>query len=378
MTKISFDNAAFAAAAKAVRGIADTSLKFDMASHARIDVGGGRMRLTVSNFDQEATATIDCAGEAVAAIPFAMVDFFAGRDAGDGTIEFDDAMRQAVARHGRARLSMGILPGDDFPLMAQREETWSFPIRAHHFASMLARCEKAMERTSSGRLFLEGTFLNQRENHLWLTASDAHRLHAVSSDDVETALPLASGSDIPGIIIPARAVKEILRIWSGDESEVRVCGSAKTITVEGSALRLGSKLLDAVYIDYPRFIVEPGEGVAEVDTAALLRAIDAVLLVPKTEGKGGTAKLRAVRLSFAEDGISVYAKGDIGEAEDVVAAEIDGMAGKEITCVAAYLKDAAHAADAPKIRIRAPAPGVPFFRIEGRDDAIVVVGQRRL
>lgn len=378
MTKISFDNAAFAAAAKAVRGIADTSLKFDMASHARIDVARGTMRLTVSNFDQEATATIECAGEAVAAIPFAMVDFFSGRDGGDGMIEFDDAMRQAVARHGRARLSMGILPGEDFPLMAQREETWSFPIRAHHFASMLARCEKAMERNNNTRPQLEGAFVNQRDGALWVAASDGHRLHAVSTDDVDCTLPPQEGITLPGFILPARAVKEILRIWSDDESEVKVFGSKAYAAIEGQALRFVTKMIDATFFDYPRFIVEPGEGVAEVDTAALLRAIDAVLLVPKTEGKGGTAKLRAVRLSFAEDGISVYAKGDIGEAEDVVAAEIDGMAGKEITCVAAYLKDAAGAADAPKIRIRAPAAGVPFFRIEGRDDAIVVVGQRRL
>lgn len=378
--KITFDTAAFAEAAKAVRGVADTSLKIDLMSHARIDVAGRKLRLTVSNFDQEASATIECGeGEVVAAIPFAMVDFFAGRDAGEATVEFDEAMRQAVARHGRARLTMSILKGSDFPMMAEREAEWSFSIRAHLLCNMLTRCERALERNNNTRPHLEGAFVNQRDDGLWIVGSDGHRLHAISTDAVDAVLPIRSGLDLPGIILPARAVKEILRIWSGDESEIVLSGTDTFARIEGKALSLTTKLIDATYVDYPRFIMDPGAGAAEVDTAALMKALDAVLLVPKTEGKGASAKLRAVRLSFGEDGISIYAKGDIGEAEDFVpAAIVDGMAGAEITCVAAYLKEAAGAADAPRIRIRQPAEGVPFFRLEGRDDSVVVVGQRRL
>jgi DNA polymerase-3 subunit beta len=377
--KLTFETAAFAAAAKAVRGLADTSLKIDLMAHARIEAKKGKLALTVSNFDQEATARIDCGkGDVLAAVPFAMVDFFASRDAGEGTIEFELDMKDAVARHGRARLKMSILPGADFPLMTQRDPSWSFAMRAHELTGMLTRCDRAVERTREDRPMLNGAFLNIRDGALWIVASDSHRLHAVQADGVAGDLPPRPGFDIPGVILPARAIKEILRVWGGDETEVTISGTDAFATIAGEALTLTTKLIDSTYFDYPKFISAPGDGEAEVETAALVKAIDAVMLVPKTEGKGASAKLRAVRLSFADDRIEVFAKGDIGEAEDVVSATVTGaMAGKELVCVASYLKDAAAAADAPKIRILAPAEGIPFFRIAGRDDSVIVVGQRK-
>jgi hypothetical protein len=127
---IKFSVAAFAEAAKAIRNIPGGSRNIEILDHARLEVAQKKLTLTMSDLDIEACATIPCEGAAtIAAIPRAVLEFFIARDGqGDdqGTLDFDAEMKTVVARQGKGRLTMPVLPGADFFLIGAGDQDWSF------------------------------------------------------------------------------------------------------------------------------------------------------------------------------------------------------------------------------------------------------------
>ena len=73
-----------------------------------------------------------------------MLEFFIARTGDEpGTLDFDADMRACVARHGKGRLSMPVLPGADFYLIEAGKPDWSMKLRANELCEALKRCEKA-------------------------------------------------------------------------------------------------------------------------------------------------------------------------------------------------------------------------------------------
>ncbi|ESY72323.1 hypothetical protein X740_33280, partial [Mesorhizobium sp. LNHC221B00] len=161
MTTIKFSVAAFAEAAKAIRNIPGGSRNIEILDHARLEVGKKKLTLTMSDLDIEACATIACEGAAtIAAIPRAVLEFFIARDgSGDdaGTLDFDADMKTVVARCGKGRLTMPVLPGADFFLIGAEAKDWSFSLRANELIDLLRTCEKAMDET---RHYIQGVLLH--------------------------------------------------------------------------------------------------------------------------------------------------------------------------------------------------------------------------
>lgn len=381
---ITFPIASFAEAAKAVRKTSGASSDIEIYDHARLQATKTGLTLTMSDLDIEARATIDCEspGDCLAAIPRAVLEFFIARQGvGEamGTLEFDSDMRGVIARHGKARLTMPILHGEDFYLLDVGKPDWSLTIRAHEFCDALRRCEKAVG-DDINRPMLHGPFLHQAEGALRMVASDSHRLHLVMIDDpsLTGALPPRNGT-LPGIIIPPRTVKEILRILAGDESEVTVSGTARMMAIEATRIRIASKLIDATYFEYTRVIPPLPAPHVSVSTEALLRAVDGVLVVPQRDMKGKVEAIRTVRMTIQGGTVELFATGNAGDARDEVEIVNDGVPeGTQIMFHAQFLRDALDAARAKQVTIHPPAAIGQFFHVAGSEGATFVIGQRRL
>jgi DNA polymerase-3 subunit beta len=288
-------------------------------------------------------------------------------------------MRNVVARQGKARLTMQILKGEDFYLIEMAKPQWSMKLRAHELCGTLARCEKALGSDPS-RYMLHGPFLHQLEG-LKIIGADSSRIHLIDLDDpmLEGELPVRTPDIMPGIIIPPKTVKEILRIFAGDESEITLSGNDRLMAIEAERIRLASKLIDATYVDYPRMMPKTAEARMLVPADKLLRALDGLLVVPKNDPKGKRETVRGVRLTMRDGAVDLYARGDTGEAEDTVEATNEGVPdGTAITFAAHFLKEAIDAAGSKQIAIHPPAEFGHPFRVEGGEGAAFIIGQRRL
>lgn len=382
---LTFPVAAFAEAAKAIRQIPHSGIKLDIFEHARLVAADGAMCLTMSDMDMEAHVSIPCeadAPEIAAAIPRPVLDFFVMRAEafGEGRLEFDAGMRNVVARHGRARLSLPILPADQFVVMDDVTADWTIRLRAHEFCQALARCEKAVSENESQPMLL-GPFLHLLDGVLRMIGADGHRFHIVDLDGVspEGALPARSGSTLPGIILPPRAVREIQRIWNGDEAAMTVCGTATRTIVATQRIRFVTKLIDATYYDYPKLIPRRGEGSIHLPVEALARALDALVVVPKTDTKGKAVRTRAVRITIQDGAIDLFTRGDAGDAGDTVDAEVTGVEpGLQIMVAVSYLREILDASRSKTVTIYPPVEiGLPFHIRGDRDDGLFLLAQRR-
>ncbi|MBZ9705376.1 hypothetical protein LB543_01360 [Mesorhizobium sp. ESP7-2] len=379
---VKFKVSAFAEAAKAVRNVPGATREIDILDHALLRAGKKQMTLTMSDLDVEARATLDCeAGKDVlAAIPRAVLEFFIAREGSGedaGTLEFDAGMQAVVARHGKARLTMQILKGEDFFLIDPPKTDWSLTLRANELCDVLKRCEKALGQDAN-RYMLHGPFLHINDG-LKLIGTDSSRIHIIDIDDPDLTGELPRRGEImPGVILPPKTVKEILRIFSGDESELKLSGTDRLMLVEADRLRIASKLIDASYVDYPRMMPARAEARVLIASDALLRAMDGLLVVPKSDTKGKRETSRAIRLTVRDSHVELFAKGDTGDADDQIPAANEGVAdGTAMTFDARFLRDAIEAANAKQIALHPPADfGMPFHIAAG-EGAAFVIGQRR-
>lgn len=386
--KLVFSAAAFAEAARAIRHIPSTSMQVDILDHARLEARGEAMSLTMSCLELEARVTLACGevDQCLAAIPAAVLEFFVirgGKDGEEGSLEFDERMTQVTARHGRARMTMPILPGEDFPLLAEVKPSWTISLRAHEICRAFKRTERALA-VEESRLWATGAFLHQGKNGLVLVGSDGNRLHLIElgidkPDKGKLPAQTAQGADaLSGIIIPPRAMKEIGRIFAGDESAVTLAGTDRMMVLEGERIRIASKLVDATYFDYTRAVPPLPEPRVTISADRLVNAIDGLLVVPKTEGKGKKATQRAVTITLGEASIGLKARGDVGDAEDEIEAECHGAEpGTEITFNAQFLNQVIEAADAKTVSLHPPTETGKPFLLTGAEGALFVIGQRR-
>lgn len=382
---ISFNVSAFAEAAKAIRNVPSGSRDFEILDHALIDADTSSIKLTMSDMDVEASVIVDCKADAPVstAIPRSILEFFilrAGKGDETGTLEFDEDLRNVTARHGKARLTQAILPADMFPHLYGREASWSIKLLAHELCDVLSRTERAVS-TDLNRTMLHGPFLHQFDGQLRVIAADGYHIHIVDMDDPEMTgdLPTRDGMSLPGVIIPPKTVKEVLRIFGGDESGITVSGNQNTITIEADRIRIISKLIDATFFDYPGMLPELSDLVIRVSAEAMQRAIDGLLVAPKTDGKGKREAIRTIKMTVREGAIELFGRGDNGDAEDLVDADTGTTpAGTEVAFAAHYLRDAIDAARSKEIAIHMPPEIGRFFHVVGSEGATFLIGPRRI
>jgi len=149
--------------------------------------------------------------------------------------------------------------------------------------------------------------------------ADAARLVAVATDGHRlarrmVAAPAHEGEPFPGVIIPRKAVGEMLRLVDKMAEPVRLSLSTNKLRLEAGGVTLVTKLIDGTFPDYARVIPKGNDRRCEVEAATLLAAVDRVATISSERG-------RAVKLGFADGRITIEVSNpDAGTARD----EIDG------------------------------------------------------
>lgn len=171
---------------------------------------------------------------------------------------------QGVVTAHRSRFTLASLPSDGFPVIEQIESHQIIKISSQELKSLLSSTAFAMAQQDV-RFYLNGVLLEIKPGTLTAVATDGHRL-AYN----ETA---CSSEAKAQVIVPRKAVTEMLRLLPNDETEVMLALGSNHLRLTLPGLRFTTKLIDARYPEYQRVMPKDLDKHVTVDTESLKQAL---------------------------------------------------------------------------------------------------------
>jgi DNA polymerase III subunit beta len=213
---------------------------------------------------------------------------------------------------GRASFELSILPADDFPDMGQTETPTRFTVESGELKRLFEKARFAIS-TEETRYYLNGIYLHAVESDggmkLRAVATDGHRLA-----QVQTECP-AGAEGMPGVIVPKKAVGEVIKLLESDTAPVEVALSQAKIRFTVGDVVLTSKLIDGSFPDYARVIPTANKKLLLLENADLVKAVDRVSTLSSEKG-------RAVKLHASEGRLVVSANNpESGSATEEISAD---------------------------------------------------------
>jgi DNA polymerase III subunit beta len=242
-------------------------------------------------------------------------------------VSLEAAAAQMQVAAARARFNLQTLPRDDFPVIAAGELPTAFVLPAKVLREMIEAVRFAMS-TEETRYYLNGIFMHVSGEgkgvRLIAATTDGHRL-------AKYTMPVPKGAAaMPDIIIPRKAVGELLKLIDKADGDIEVSLSDSKIRFAMGAVVLTSKLIDGSYPDYSRVIPTGNDKLLKIDPRSLRAAADRVATI-------ASERTRVVKMALDADvaTLSMTSPGH-GTAREEVPASFGG-AGLEVGCNVAYL-----------------------------------------
>ena len=212
-------------------------------------------------------------------------------------LDSDGDDKQLTLISGRSNFKLTCLPTEDFPVASTGDLPTNFILKSSDLRGLIDRSKFAIS-TEETRYYLNGIYLHAAKrgdtNVLRAVATDGHRLASVE-------LPLPQGAlDMPGVILPRKAVTEMRKLIDEGEEDIEVGLSDTKIKFSFDGTALTSKLIDGTFPDYDRVIPDNNDKVLEVDAHLFSQAVDRVSAI-------SNEKSRSVKLSVSKGSLILSA-----------------------------------------------------------------------
>jgi len=182
------------------------------------------------------------------------------------------------------------------------------------------------------RYYLNGLLLELEQNNIRFVATDGHRLAYASYSSEENY------GEKKQIIIPRKAVQELLRLLDDSDSLVQLRIGNNHLQASVGDITMTTKLIDGRYPDYNRVIPREGNRTLVVEKNEFSNAISRVSIL-------SNEKYRGIRMSMKEDLVEIHANNpEQEEAEEELSVQYSGEP-MEIGFNSAYMVDALAALD---------------------------------
>ncbi|MDT8406369.1 MAG: DNA polymerase III subunit beta [Methylococcales bacterium] len=197
---------------------------------------------------------------------------------------FEDAKCRLSSQ--RSHYQLATLPADDFP-------EFSAASVEHQFSLPAARLKVALEKTQfcianqDIRYYLNGLLMHISNSELNWIASDGHRL-AIYQDQLDDATGLEKQ-----LIIPRKAIVELLRLLADASSPVKIGFSDNHIQFDLPDVSLSTKLIDARFPDFSRAVDQAFLPPVELPVKDFCAALTRVAVLAAEQ------KIRGVSLDFS-------------------------------------------------------------------------------
>jgi DNA polymerase III subunit beta len=360
--RVTVERAALLKALGHVHRVVERRNTIPILSNVLLRADEGALRLKATDLDIEVTETIPAEiSEAGSTTVPAYVIYDIVRKLSDGaqvSLEMTGETGQMQIRSGRSRFMLQALPESDFPDLAAGDLPHRFELPAPDLKRLIEKTQFAIS-TEETRYYLNGIFLHAIEvsgtTMLRAVATDGHRLARVE-------IPAPAGSEgMPGIIIPRKAVAEIVKLVEDGSETIRIELSSAKVRLTFDGVVLTSKLIDGTFPDYQRVIPSGNDKLLTVERGEFAKAVDRVSTISSERG-------RAVKLALNEGRLTLSVNNpDSGSATEEIEVDYDSSP-IDIGFNARYLLDITAQLDGDTALFKLADPGSPTV-VQDREGA---------
>jgi DNA polymerase-3 subunit beta len=261
--------------------------------------------------------------------------------AGNFTLEYDGSEGTVRLAAGENEYTIRTYAADDYPKLPEFETEGSFRMPGDSLVETVEKVSRSYSRDET-RPVLTGILISFEDARVRMVTTDSYRLSIK-----ETELATTPFEGLREAIIPARAMTEVSRIFSGsDETDVEVSLSENQALFRIGDVVFGTRLIDGNFPEYRRLLPTGFEREISVSREDLMGTLRRVNLFAQRQ----TPPV-PVSLSFTEGSVEVIVKnGDVGEAHEKLPAnsEDDFL----ISFNPGYLLDGVSAIDTEKVKFK--------------------------
>jgi DNA polymerase-3 subunit beta len=331
-------------ALQVVNGVVERRQTLPILSNLLLNVGKSGLRLTTTDMEVELIAIIkgsyDAKGEITLPARKLLDICRALPEAAE--ISFNITGDKALITSGKSRFTLATLPAQEFPSVDISESTTEFKIKQGKLKELFDKTGFAMAQQDV-RYYLNGLLLEPVGSTLRAVATDGHRL-ALCEAEISAKEEISHQ-----IIVPRKAVTELIRLLKEDEGEIKVQLSSNHIHIELEDLHFTSKLIDGKFPDYDRVIPANGDHPITTNKDILRQSLTRASIL-------SNEKYRGVRIILEKDRLRALAHNpEQEEAEE----EIDinyGGSDLEIGFNVSYLLDALNIIKTEEVEITISDP----------------------
>ncbi|MEK7393189.1 MAG: DNA polymerase III subunit beta [Fibrobacterota bacterium] len=304
----------------------------------------GELRVTATDLDLGVRIAIAVdlrqAGEIV--VPArSLVDVV--RELPDLPVEFTVKDFHLVLRsEGGFTCRLAGVDASEFPALPVLEGEDGFLVAAGALRRLSERTLFAVS-TDQTRLALNGILWEPTPGKMAMVATDGHRLgYATAATDNQSLTH--------GVIIPPKAITQVLRVAVGEETQVEVHLADGSARFRCGVVEIFTKLIEGPYPNYSQVVPKASTRIALVhkdDLAAIVRRVATL----------ANRNTRQIRLSFAPGRLEISTQNlDLGgEGRDSLPVEYSGEP-FDIGFNAGYLTEILKLVDSPTVRLKMNQP----------------------
>jgi DNA polymerase-3 subunit beta len=250
---------------------------------------------------------------------------------------------QMLIESGTAKFRLLGLPAEDYPTLPAVAATETvFSIALDELKTMVAKVKFAITHEET-RFQLNGALLKVQPTKMEMVATDGHRMALINFPQGNGSGGKKKGQDLT-ILIPRKALEEILRLEAGDGGTVRFGVSENHLFFEAGERRLLARMIDVNFPNYMEVISRDNDRHVMVDRERLLATIRRISLV-------ANERTRAVRFDFAPGKLTVSSTNpELGDARETVPIDYAGNP-FFVGLNAAYVTDFLAAIDTPSVSL---------------------------
>lgn len=333
-----------------------------------LEAGDGMVRLSATDMEisVQTSSLAEVEEEGRVVIPARIFnDIVRSLPGGSFSLEHDDSGGTVRLSAGENEYRIRVYAADDFPQLPGFDAEAAFKMSGELLVETVEKVSRSYSRDET-RPVLTGILISFEENRVRMVTTDSYRLSIK-----ETELATSAFEGAREAIIPARAMQEVSRIFSGsEEEEVEVALSENQALFRIGDVLFGTRLIDGNFPEYRRLLPTTFEREISVSREELVGTLRRVNLFAQRQ----TPPV-PVSLSFSEGAVEVIVRnGEVGEAHERLPAtsEDDFL----ISFNPGYLLDGVSAIDTEKVVFKlneALKPGLIVPGENGEPDFLYLI-----
>ena len=325
-----------------------------------LEAQGDELKLSATNMEIsiQTSSPAEVEGEGRVIIPARIFnDIVRSLSGGKFTLEHDDSEGMVRLAAGENEYRIRTFAADDYPQLPKFPEEGTFSMPGESLVETVEKVSRSYSRDET-RPVLTGILISFEDSRVRMVTTDSYRLSIK-----ETELATAPFDGPKEAIIPARAMQEVSRIFSGsDQGSIEVSLSENQALFRIGDVVFGTRLIDGNFPEYRRLLPSGFERKIAVSREKLIETLRRVNLFAARQ----TPPV-PVSLSFSEGAVEVIVKnGEVGDAHERLEASSEDEF--VISFNPSYLLDGVSAIDSDEVVFKlneALKPGLIVPQLNG-------------